>query len=75
MGVTLLRMLLEKIVLDFKKRVQEVVFFFLSLFILRECACTQAGERQRENSKQVLHCQREARRGAQSHEPGDHDVS
>ena len=49
-------------------------FFFLSLFILREYVCVQAGkgqrERDRENPKQALHCPGRAQCGVQSHDPG-----
>ena len=46
------------------------------LFILRERKQhTHAGEEERENPKQAPSCQRRAQQGAQTHEPGDHELS
>ena len=56
-------------------------FFFKFIYFERERERESARvgegqrERERENPKQALHCQHRARHGAQTHEPGDHDLS
>ena len=54
------------------------IFFFLSLFILRERekeSMQGRGRERGENLKQAPHCQHRAQRGARSHKPWDHDLN
>ena len=48
---------------------------FTYLLLEREQAGEGQRESDRENPKQALHCQHRVQRGAQTHEPWDHDMS
>ena len=68
---------INRSVLSFWRHLFSNVCLFAYLFILRERGRERRGEAKREGDspKQALCCHRRAQRGAQTHQPWDHDLS